>query len=321
MFMRSISPIVLAAIMSSLLFLTIGCDSEREPTQSAESRTASCTPTAKANCDRGSRDELLIAGNAMFTAYLEHCAVDMVDVTMDIVSRKMTMSLNAFYGDHEAVRRILTMQFYEEGTEKIGYTSTLTDPHGRLKWEFDFAVNAVEGDDIWITERTEVDCMSIEQSSSNGSFSERYTINGNSRRFSFGTSDVSRIRLLHQQVRSGDIQAVAARSITSTSVDSEILRTLGEFEEFYEADNTLHDNPDGFLVADLLTSTSVATWIEHEFPSELEPEGSFTRWDKFCEAVAICAAIKCPMGANPACGPCAAATLTCAVMDFLGLWS
>lgn len=88
-------------------------------------------------------------------------------------------------------------------------------------------------------------------------------------------------------------------------IDKQIAETFVEFESFYDWNNSLHNNEEGVLVSEFITSQSVAEWFVHEFPSAgIDAEEALTQqWRDWCDLAFVVAGLKCPYAGqyNPVC--------------------
>jgi len=286
-------------IVVVLLNVTIGCDRSREP--------ASVSPGALA---------LVESDRPLFSTDFPSGRLDIQAVAIDSLDKTVTLTLTQDAGGISN-NRLLSIQFYETDSNAVGVRHILTDRAGGLLWAFDYAVDTTDENHWWFTERTLFDEMTVAHWSGPGFTEETYTINGDSRTFPVHTSDVEKLRSLHDAVRSGD-------SLTGLSIeDAEIVATLRAFDEFYVSDNTLHNTEDGTLLFEVLTNDALAGWLITEYVGGDDQPLYRPGWaDWLCAAGVVCAVYKCPAGgfSNPVCAACTAIFVTCIIMDTLDLW-
>jgi len=308
MFNKIISRVAVVIATVAILSFMIGCNSDK---------------IVETPC----RDNVQMAFlDPLFTTMLPSCTIDVLSTSLDTLSKEITLSLIAHYGAGESFTRTLSLQFYDSQPSEVGYIATLTDDLGRLQFQFGCAVDTLDDNDFRFFEKTQIDSMTVNQYWSDHSFSEMYTINDQQQGFHFRTSDVEKIHVLFEQMLLNEGKAPLPQVAGVTDLEKEIVSVLRDFREFYETDNTLHGNRDGFLVSELLTSDELADWIKDRYA---EKDGSTTpmacrpRWgDYLCGGAAVCSGLKCAAGfaANPGCNVCLAAGLTCVVMDVFNLW-
>jgi len=259
----------------------------------------------------------------LFTAELSNCTVDVNNVKVDIKEKKLTLKISAHYNNNDYIRRILTLQFYETDN-KIGYISTITNSKGNFLWEFDYALKNNDNHYVWFEEKTPLDSMFIQQFTGDKIYSEIYNINDSKREFKFNTSNINKIYSLYKQIFTSDNKLTNSFLAKYSQEDIDIIKTLQKFHEFYSTNNSLHYNRDGFLVADLLTNSELANWLENSYDINRYKysHDKVSRLSKLCDASTICVGLKCMEGAvaNPGCDVCMAASLTCVAMDLFNLW-
>ncbi|MFQ6007706.1 MAG: hypothetical protein ACE5K8_02020 [Candidatus Zixiibacteriota bacterium] len=93
------------------------------------------------------------------------------------------------------------------------------------------------------------------------------------------------------------------------SEEEQIILTLNEFDDFYTTDNTLHENREGALVAQFITSQAIADWLIQEYPDTTGGEPVYIIPDWVCLLAVDCAILKCPFLGNPVCELCVAVVI------------
>ncbi len=279
-------------IVVALLNVTIGCDRSREP--------VSVSPGALA---------LVEFDGHLFSTDLPSGRLDIEAVVIDSLDKTVMLTLIHDAGG-TSKEGLLSIQFYELGSNAVGLRHVLTDRAGRLLWAFDYAVDTINENHWWFTERTLFDEMTVEHWSGPGFTDETYSINGDRCTFHFNTSDLEKLKSLHEAVRSDE-------ALTGLSIeDAEIVATLRAFDEFYVSDNTLHNTADGTLLFEVLTNDALAGWLS----GELIGDGDEPMYElDLCDLALICILIKCHHP-NAVCPWCLVFVATCEIMDFFNLW-
>ncbi len=246
----------------------------------------------------------------LLTVQLPTCKVDILSHEIDSTSKTVILRFDAWFDEDSPTRRVMRVSVADDANGRPGYRATLTDERQRLLWEFDGRIDPDNEDHSWLTERSSEDGLTIEQMKGDESFVETYTLNGRQEEFHFPTGDMERIERLRDASFSDGYRFPDDYS-TLPQADKEIIETFVEFESFYDWDNSLHQNSEGFLVAELLTSEAVAEWAADKLGEGLIP--ITIPWELLCAIAVQCAAIKCPIPGNPACVGCGFVVLFCVV--------
>ena len=267
-----------------------------------------------------------ISHESLLSTELTDCRVEIIDTILDLSDKSITFDMNVYFDGYQNDNRQFKIHFYEDDGERIGYTTGLYD-NKKLLWEFDYSMSLTIDSAVWFIERTPSDSLKIIFKTNNDEYAETYILNGNEKEFTFDADIKGKISSLYNQLKNNGFQISQGELELLSSEDEKAIRTLQAFSEFYATDNSLHDNRNGQLVADILTNQDIYDWVQtfsisDKYYSTYMVCKKSKAWEKVCEAAAICAAIKCAGGgpSNPACDVCAAATLACAVMDFFNLW-
>ncbi|MCK4461390.1 MAG: hypothetical protein KAW46_06270 [candidate division Zixibacteria bacterium] len=204
-----------------MLNVTIGCDLGQQSTPvSPDEGALEGAVSAGLNPPLSTPEPEEPLNLPLFSTDLSSGRLDIHAVAIDSLDKTVTLTLTHHTGG-TSNHMLLSMQFYEAGINGVGIRNTLTDPAGGLLWEFDYAVDTTDENHWWFSERTLFDEMTVVHWSCPGFTEETYTINGDSRTFRFNTSDVEKLRSLHDAVRSSD-DALTGLSIE----DAEIVASL-----------------------------------------------------------------------------------------------
>jgi hypothetical protein len=242
---------------------------------------------------------------------------DLITCFMDTGEQKVTFYFQLLSGSSDTTYKNLVIDLYDS-LNIYGFTSTLLDASDNLLWGYDLSIDTLNTESMRFIERTQTDSMTIERIVDDTSITEAYTINGVADEFVFHTTDQERAAQLHDWVLNGLDEDPPGGL---TPLDSEIVATLRDFDEFYPTDNSLHNNPDGFVANDLMGSEPLQGWFIEAFPYDSPPLLSRPDWaDKLCSGAGACAYLSCRVGLVPVCEVCGAIVVTCLVMDFFNLW-
>ncbi len=251
-----------------------------------------------------------------YTFSITDFSVTIVSVIIDTTNAKVTYYMAVYDSNDTTEYRFITD--YYENANIFGHTTTLKDTSGNLLWEYDVSVDTSNSEILWLNEKTTSDSMDIQRIISSTTRTEIYNINGSVDTFVFDTTDSDTIRALQELLSSNR----SSFDITEYSgLDSQILATLVDFHDFYESDNTLHNNTNGEIVTDLIVNQDFGDWFYNSYADTTQQLGERPDWaSTLCTIMEICTAVKCPEGVNPICGPCAAGAITCKIMDLFDLW-
>lgn len=169
--------------------------------------------------------------------------------------------------------------------------------------------------EVWARERTEVDEMEIRLLRRDGRVYESYEINGE--RLSFDRPDLPAAQLDKAIARyhQGDIWESSSPGMLETA------DRLAEFDAFYTptTGNTLHHNPQGEVLMDLLTDPGAVAVLTGGDPIVLRKDGAAQR---VCWLAAMCVSFKARiLGglANPLMASCGG-TLAACVFTEVACW-
>lgn len=261
-----------------------------------------------------------LSNSSSLRVALPSCVLDLKAPQIDMEAHTVRLEMNASYASGITADKSLEMQGFREGDAIRGFRTTLRDSRDRLLWEFVWRTDLNDKSHFWLTEKTQIDSMTIEQRTTASSFSEVYTINGRSMPFVFPTADQSRLHELHSFLRNNGRET--GKMATLSDVDAAVVTTLAEFDRFYDNTNTLHNNPDGDLAVEIMASADIAGWLRDYFGG-IFPENPQLVCEECCLIALECAAIKCPEMINPACEVCGAVVVACvidAIGNELGWW-
>ena len=205
-------------------------------------------------------------------------------------------------------RRFVRVQ--PEGTR---IRSRLEDASGRLL----FGVAAeFDGRSMIVVESTEKDELRIERSYSAGDVHERLRLNGRELAVTYPQLDYRTMEKFREQYRRGDFARIPPR----------LLDAFRAFEEFYDAAQTLHWNPEGETLIATLLSRDLAERIRSalaEQPSIHRRLGSRRDFSVHCAFVGIGTGLKCFFGGagNPICLIGAYYSIGCGILELgCSLW-
>lgn len=234
----------------------------------------------------------------MFTTDLSNGKLDVMSYHLDTANLSAIINLNVDYDEYISENRVLLIEY--ESTEDIvnGYSAGLYDSIGGLLWQFEVEIDINDSNHIWLTEKTQEDCMTIERMLTTDSYTEIYTLNGVTHEYNYPTSDVDRIMSLAEQCSQAD-GTLKVQSGQYSSEDEQIIQILNRFESEYITSNTLHGNPHGNLTAEIVNNDELSGWAQAEGMNLAIPTDACA----ICVFLAIVALVKCPYGgpANPAC--------------------
>ena len=252
------------------------------------------------------------ANEALFTTQLDAGKIDVMKYDLDREKREFTLSFNVLYSDNVAEERTLSIKVPESNNS---FVSTLKDKGGNLLWEMEYANLPDLENSFSVSEKTAYDELRIERIVGDDYYSETYNLNGDKKEYFFPTSDYLRVNELHNALIECNY-ANAEKICSANEEEAVIVRTLQEFDQDLETDNTLYDNRDGFLTTNMLTNDSLAIWIYDEYNDE--PMEGLTL-EELCLFAAECVILKCPYFGtlNPLCDLCIDILIVCVIIYIL----
>jgi hypothetical protein len=236
--------------------------------------------------------------------------VKVKEFSSDPEQGKIWVNVRLAWVGGEVSRNVITFSSHTTENAWDGASVRLGDENGNLLWEYalDWDVN----DTTWvrITERTDIDVLSIKKFAPVGMINtEVYEFNGTQKSFTYP-----------QYLTDAQLN----RSTTGlTEEDQALLEELkGEFQSFYNLDNSLSENRNGELLTQLLIDDGFRLWLETTItmnlakavPNRTALEMTPTeRRDLICNIATVCAFVKCFWLVNPLCVPCTGIGLACAI--------
>ncbi|MBI4721243.1 MAG: hypothetical protein HY770_08510 [Chitinivibrionia bacterium] len=168
----------------------------------------------------------------------------------------------------------------------------------------------------WLSEMTDADTLHASFSVANGRVFERYNMNGDIISFSYPSISDEAMDRLVARYKKGE-------PLDSSPVVCEIAEKVRLFDEYYgkHLGNSLHNNPDGFMLVSVLHSRDLAQQLSSDENIGLQITNPLKRT---CWAALTCANLKCKLGglANPICDACAGVATACIIAEiacwFLG---
>jgi hypothetical protein len=196
-----------------------------------------------------------------------------------------------------------------DGVTTAGARGELLDASGQLLFSFETLVNNESGE-MTITQATPDDYLIFSKRTDDERVWERYDANGDVAWFEYAAlseEDQSRAANYYRHDLPADRLPDNA---------SEYVNELGAFDSYYEphAHSTLHDNPSGELLVQILSSPELPNLVVGDTPDPGRPD-----WlDRVCTSARACTALTCGSSyGGLLCLVCGAVASVCDFIDSL----
>lgn len=212
----------------------------------------------------------------------------------------------------EGIDATLRLEPTGDGIETAGMSAELRDHSGRLLFSLEMTANQTTGEIVY-TQATPEDYLTLGIIADDERVRERYDANGDVATFEYAAlSDDTQRRALNYY-HHGLSTAHLPPDI------SHYVSRLGAFDAYYRphATSTLHDNPYGELLVQILSTPELADVVTGDIP---DPER--WRWlEQTCATARTCATLVCRT--NPTsvvCGICWGVSVVCSIFDLIASW-
>ncbi len=222
--------------------------------------------------------------------------------------------------------RNLSIRSLETISLPVGVLAELKGPAGSPLVSIEIAWDSREPDNVWFRETTALDALEVSILRTRRGIREEYKANGETFAVEYSTRlfELRRerwSRTINVGVEEGELQDIAGSPAQ-----------VKAFEEYYarHVGSTLHENPDGEVLASLINDEEFAAFLVGR-PSAAEHAGAEGGYcadhieDKtairICAIASVCSVTKCLLGgwANFICVACGGTSLACGISQ-IGCW-
>jgi hypothetical protein len=302
---KSIYKSAVLAIIAIAIFSIISCNNEKLTNFGNSSAPIDKTEIPSIDTEQ----------SVLFSADMRSGTVQVLDYDVDEIENEIVFKLRIL-NNNQYKDRILRIEVNGTAGISCGYDVVFEDMNNNLLWQFIYKNSLQEQNHFWITEKTATDEMTIEQLANSKSVMETYTLNGTTKEYTFNSGNINRIELLRDELaEEGRISKLNPNTYSVS--DMEILRVIDDFNVNHDTRNSLYNNVEGMLVADIITNDEFADFITNmvmvegsEDTIELE-----SIWAYICDAAVHTAILKCPVGgaSNAVCDVALGVAAVCAV--------
>lgn len=165
----------------------------------------------------------------------------------------------------------------------------------------------VDAQGVYYTETSIDDELKIDIVRSANITTETYTYEGSSHDLVYPVATEAEMETAYQVYLDAD---------RSLPMADPLAQAILKFHSFYPFSSSVHDNPHGELLVNLVTHEGFNEWITDRSGGVITP-GEIESRQLICGIAGVCAGIKCLIGAwaNPMCVACGGVALACAVAD------
>jgi hypothetical protein len=235
----------------------------------------------------------------------------------DSQRREVQVDVQLVWAGGEVSKNVVTFSAQTRDNAWDGAHVSLGDEHGRLLWEYTLGWDVNDMTWVRITERTDKDVLSIRKLPTAGMITEEYEFNGKQKSFTYPQSLTDGLS--------------NPKTAALTEADQALLEKLrGEFQNFYNSDNSLSENRYGVLLTELLSDDGFRAWLKSSIKAtqasvvpnrKAVTDDSEKTKDIICVIADICSTFKCSWTGlvNPVCVPCIGISLACLIADIVEL--
>lgn len=302
---KAVSLVVMVAMMN----LMMACNVSKSPTGDRSDNT-----------DIEQDTQINATAQPLFRTELPEKSLEILSYNVNRLTESMEFDLAVYPNGSAPENRILKIDLERNSAWKRYFTSTLTDLAGNLLWRFEYHPDYDGIGNMRLVEQTGQDVMAIDIITLGDTHKEVYTLNGNVVELEFPNYDVDLVSGLRD-----DFQAIGNMDYFINNGYSEeeiaILEQVNSFYQFNDTTNSLYNNEEGELVAQLISNDEIAEWLAGEMHIT-PPDINNPNYEDptICEMAVIVSIVKCPYGgvANPACDVAVTIVFICFIAKIFG---
>jgi len=252
-----------------------------------------------------------------FATQLPSCSLEVVSYEIDTLEESIEFTLDVLFPSSQWDRRVLNLDTGLDKVDNPTFKTTLSDTLSNKMFESEFWGDKNGTGKLKMAEWTDDDTLTIQIVVTDSTITEYYIYNGNAESYVINSGDRSMVDNQRDACWIDDSYQYPRGYDTLPEENREVVEACVDFESFYDWDNSLQDNQEGLLIADLLSSQDFADWIDIELGDTL---GELPiEWHETCDYAMECVLIKCPMGGdlNLLCDFCVLYVLVCVVVEIL----